>query len=83
MSLDYRKEINIKNLKMAENHPRIVYMRHAFINGSKFFHYLNFDEKKFVLDRIKEVVEIKCNNNSLERKKIRANEKAMVETQKK
>ena len=50
-----RKEINIKTLKMEDNHIRIVYNHHAYRNGGNVFPYFNFDKKKLVSDHIKKV----------------------------
>ena len=64
---------------MSDNHIWIFFIHNFFKHSDKVFFYSDFDEKKYVPERVKEVLNTKCNKNEKHFKRIRSKEKAMME----
>ena len=54
--------IVINTLKMAKNHLRYVNRHHLLRHGDRIFPYFDFDNVKFVKDRIKRIAKTKMDN---------------------
>ena len=64
---------------MADNHILILYTQHVSRHGSRYFTYFDLEKKKFVSDQIMKFSKNKLNENKVKRKRVKANEKAMLE----
>ena len=76
-----KKDIVHPTPNMADNHRQIVFMHHVFKHCAKVFTYFNSDNKKYMLNRVKEFLNTKRNKNEVALKLIRAEEKVIIEAQ--